>query len=399
MISRRLHRIVSTLAIALVAAGALAALPRPAPIPQPAAAIGVSAAAPAPRYRSVSHTVVQGDTAGSILRKLGAPEGMLSAAGSQLNRLSVGDRLSLDLTADEPRRLRLEHGIATILEIEPKGDRFVASARPIPYRITDGVRTLTVKPGSSLWAASMDAGLEERQISSLAEIYEYDVDFNTEIQPGDTIRMVAESLQGDDGVDHVGEIRAAELKNGKKTYTSIRYVMRDGTVAWFAPDGSGRRRPFLRSPLAFSRVTSNFTLARYHPILKRSRPHLGVDYGAPTGTAVRAVGDGVVKVAGSHGGHGNFVEIDHEGPYGTSYSHLSAILVKRGQKVRQGDIIGKVGATGLATGPHLHYQFTVDGRYTNPLTVDLPMTGSLPDAERDAFFKVRDAVLPMLQPT
>jgi murein DD-endopeptidase MepM/ murein hydrolase activator NlpD len=154
----------------------------------------------------------------------------------------------------------------------------------------------------------------------------------------------------------------------------------------------------LRSPLEFSRVTSGFTLARYHPILKKSRPHLGVDFGAPTGTPIRAVADGKVETAGKAGGHGNYVKIQHLGPQATSYSHLSKIAVQRGATVRQGQIIGYVGATGLATGPHLHYQMWVNGRHVNPMTVDLPMTESLSPADRSRFEAEKARLFALLDP-
>lgn len=394
---KRAPLLAAALAIALAGA-ALAAIPGPGDIPQPEAAVATVPPAPTPRYRTVTHTISEGDTAGSVLRSLGAPtEALLSAAGSALNRLSIGDRIHLDYRdgEDEPWRLRLDRDDPEIVEIAREGDRWTTSRRPIPFSVEQGVRTLTVR--SSLWEAAQSAGLRPPQIMEIAKIFEYDIDFNTELVKGAQIRAVGETLTDDAGNTRFGGIRAATLVNGTKSWTAIRFQMKDGSVGWFAPDGTGRRRPFLRSPLEFSRVTSNFTLARYHPILKRSRPHLGVDFGAPTGTPVRAVADGVVKTAGRNGGHGNYVHLDHEGPYETSYSHLSAILVKRGQSVRQGDIIGKVGSTGMSTGPHLHYQFFVNGQYRNPMTVALPMTGSLPDAERDAFFAVRDQVVPMLE--
>lgn len=391
-------RVAATVVVGVLGVGALAAFPEPPPLPQPPAEVDAPVVTLAARHRSTTHTVSPGDTAGSILRALGAPADLLASAGRRLDRLSIGDRLSLDFRDGEPDpwRLRLEHGSEAVVEIVRSGSGWKAESRPIPYTIQDGIRKLVVESGSSLWEASTKAGLGEDQIGALAKIYEYDVDFNTEILPGATIRLVAETLVADDGTTRVGDIRAAELVNGKKTYTAVRYRLKDGTIGWFAPDGTGRRRPFLRSPLAFSRVTSGFNLKRFHPIAKKTRPHYGVDFGAPTGTPVRAVADGVVVKAGRNGGHGNYVEVDHEGPYGTSYSHLSAISVKRGQKVRQGDIVGKVGSTGASTGPHLHYQFSVGGKFVNPMTVDLPMTGSLPDDERAAFFAVRDAVLPML---
>lgn len=391
-------RIASTVGVAALAFGAVAAYPAPAPLPQPAAAAELPAVSLTPRHHTTRHTVAEGDTAGSILRGLGAPDGVLAAAGNRLDRLSIGDELLLDFRDGdaEPWRLRLRHGTASLVEIERTGQKWRAGSRPVPWQIADGVRKMVVESGSSLWEAATSAGMGEDQIGALAKIYEYDVDFNTEIQPGATFRMVAETLTAEDGTQRVGDIRAAELKNGGKTYMAIRFRLADGSVGWFAPDGTGRRRPFLRSPLAFSRVTSGFNLKRFHPVLKKARPHLGTDFGAPTGTPVRAVADGTVTTAGKHGGHGNFVELDHTGPYSTSYSHLSAISVKRGQKVKQGDIIGKVGSTGLSTGPHLHYQFMVNGNHVNPMSIELPMTGTLPDAEKPAFFAVRDAVLPLL---
>jgi murein DD-endopeptidase MepM/ murein hydrolase activator NlpD len=393
----KILRVVSAVAVLALAGAAVAAMPASPPLPQPTAAVATTLPAPTPRYHTVTHAVAEGDTAGSVLRAMGAPaDEILTAAGTALNRLSIGDRFLLDFRGDDPHpwRLRIDRDDPELVEFEWDGAKYVVSHRPIPYRITTGARLLTVT--SSLWDAAMTAGLRPGQIADLAHIFEYDIDFNTELVKGATIRTVGETLTDDAGVEHFGDIRAAVLTNGDKSFTAIRYRMNDGSVAWFAPDGTGRRRPFLRSPLEFSRVTSSFTLSRYHPILKINRPHLGVDFGAPTGTPVRAVADGVVKSAGPHGGHGNYIELDHEGPYDTSYSHLSAILVKRGQKVHQGDVIGRVGMTGLATGPHLHYQFFVNGEYRNPMTVDLPMTGSLPDAERAAFFAVRDEVLPLL---
>jgi len=380
--------------------GAWAATKDATELVQPAPALESSVPDVASGFRTERRVVSAGATAGSLLRALdaGSAQDILTGAKGALDRLSIGDTLAMDWRDGEkaPWRLRLLHGSAQFVSIERAGTTWTASSVAVPYAIEDGVQALVVEQGSSLWAAADAAGLDEAQIGALAKIYEYDIDFNTEIQPGAIIRAVAEKLVGDDGSVRFGDIRAAEFVNGKKTYTAIRHVLSDGTVGWFAPEGEGRRRPFLRSPLAFSRVTSGFTHARYHPLLGVARPHLGVDYGAPTGTPVRAVADGVVGSAGWSGGFGNHVQVGHDGPYSTSYSHLSAIKVKRGEHVRQGDIIGLVGSTGMSTGPHLHYQFMVNGRFVNPVTVDLPMTGALPEGEKPAFFATRDAVLPLL---
>ena len=369
-------------------------------LPQPVAAPVRHLDPVAPRYRSESREVAEGDTASEVLRALGVDaEGVIGAAKGRLNRLSIGDVFHVDWRADvdQPWRVRLEGTGPSEVAFLWNGRGWDTSDRPIPYTVTSGAREMVVT--SSLWGAGLEAGLRPSQIVGVAQIFEYDVDFNTEIVKGARIRLVADTLTAEDGSSRVGDIRAASLQNGTKSYTAIRFRMADGSTGWFAPDGSGRHRPFLRSPLEFSRVTSGFSTGRYHPILKIRRPHLGVDFGAPTGTPVRAVADGVVTTAGPHGGHGNYVQLDHEGPYETSYSHLSAIRVRKGQKVHQGDLIGLVGSTGLATGPHLHYQFFVDGQNRDPMKVDLPMTGSLPDAERAAFFLARDAVLPLLEGT
>lgn len=390
-------RVASTFVVAGLGGAAWSAWPREPDLPQPIAALArVLPAIPA-RYRTERHEVAEGETAIEVLRALDIEsEGVIAAAQGGLDHLSIGDVFHVDWRSDldHPWRIRIEGNGPTEEVFLWSGSRWTAEDRPIPYTITPGAREVVVQ--SSLWDAGLDAGLRPSQIIGVAKIFEYDVDFNTEIAKGARIRLVADTLTGEDGTSRVGDIRAALLENGARTYTAIRYHLADGSTSWFAPDGSGRRRPFLRSPLEFSRVTSSFSTGRYHPILKITRPHLGVDFGAPTGTPVRAVADGVVTSAGPSGGHGNYVALDHDGPYATSYSHLSKIQVKRGQKVRQGDIIGKVGATGLATGPHLHYQFFVGGTNRDPMKVDLPMTGTLPERERAAFFAVRDAVMPLL---
>ncbi len=405
--SRRVAGASGAVLAAVLGTGAVLSPPdwiEPVPLPQPAATLTATWSPIVPRFRTVEHEVVEGETASEVLRAMGAPaDALIAGAARGLDRLSVGDVVQLDFAAGEatPWRLRLDKGdpsVFALLRTTPDGEpaKFTTSRIPVPYDIVTGPRTLTVT--SSLWQAALDAGLRPSQIMAVAEIFEYDVDFNTELLPGAIIQLACDTLTDDAGATRVGDIRAAKLQNGKKTYVQIRYRLLDGTIGWFKPDGTGARKPFLRSPLAFSRVTSGFSKGRYHPILKIKRPHLGVDFGASTGTPIRAVADAVVSRAGPNGGHGSYVELDHEGPYATSYSHLSAILVKRGQHVKQGDLIGRVGSSGLATGPHLHYQFFVNGTNVNPLTVDLPNSGSseLPEAEKAAFFAVRDAVIGMV---
>jgi murein DD-endopeptidase MepM/ murein hydrolase activator NlpD len=357
----------------------------------------VSIPAPLARYKTVEHTIRQGETASEALTAMHAPtEALLKAAGTSLNRVGVGDVLALDYVSGEkkPFRLRFSNGGSVIRAIEWTGSEYQARIYPIPYTVEPLAISLQIE--SSLWAAGEAAGLSPAQIMSLARIFETEVDFNTELVEGAVFRLVADKLTDEQGKVRYSAIRGARLINGNKSWSFIRFTSKDGKTDWYAPDGEGRKRPFLRSPLEFSRVTSGFSKGRYHPLLKEKRPHYGVDLGAPTGTPIRAVADGVVVVSGRHGGHGNYVEVKHSGPYGTSYSHLSAILVRKGQKVKQGDVIGRVGSTGLSTGPHLHYQMTINGKYVDPMKTVLPMTGGLSVEDKAAFHQVRDEIMVLL---
>ena len=278
-------------------------------------------------------------------------------------------------------------------------DGWYAFTQDAAYEAQPTVRTFTVS--TSLWEQAIDAGLRPDDILAIAKVFEYEIDFNTEVYPGMRTEIVTEELSADGAYKKLGAIQAVRLTNptggGKtKQYVAIRYETKDGTVGYYAPDGKARKKAFLRSPLEFSRVTSGFSRNRYHPVLKKSRAHNGVDLGAPTGTPVRAVADGVVEFAGKAGGHGNHVKLAHDGPYETGYSHLSKILVRQGAHVHQGQIVGLVGMTGLATGPHLHYEFFLHGKYVDPMRVDLPLTEELKADELPAFFAVRDAMMAKL---
>lgn len=349
------------------------------------------------RYRTVSREVQSGETAGSALMAMGAPvDAILRGAGSELNRIYTGNTFALDyeIGATQPFRVRLLSDAPVIKALEKNGDSYVFREYPIPYTVETAV--VSLKLTGSLWEAGKTAGLSDNQIMSLAKIFETEVDFNTELDPGAEIRLVTERLTDEEGNVRFGEIRAARLMNAGKSWTFLHFRDTNGRYAWLEPDGEGRRRPFLRSPLEYSKVTSGFSLGRFHPILKETRPHYGVDFGAPTGTPVRAVADGTVVMARRNGGHGNYVEVKHEGSYATSYSHLSAILVKPGQKIHQGDVVGRVGATGLATGPHLHFQLTMNGKYVDPLHTALPMTGSLATQDMTGFRALKEELLPLL---
>jgi murein DD-endopeptidase MepM/ murein hydrolase activator NlpD len=226
---------------------------------------------------------------------------------------------------------------------------------------------------SSLWAATDQARLPDAIAAQLIEIFSGDVDFHRQLKKGDTFSVVYEALTADDQPitwnEGTGRILAAEFVNNGKALQAVWFHdAKQGKGAYFGLDGQSRRRAFLAAPLEFSRVTSGFAM-RFHPILQNWRAHNGVDYSAPSGTAVRAVGDGVVEFAGRQGGYGNVVQLQHSGGKSTVYAHLSRMDVRQGQRIEQGQRIGAVGATGWATGPHLHFEFRVNGQFQDPLSV------------------------------
>lgn len=397
-------RVGITLVVLSLAGAAGVVFAAPKPFEQPPKAEGTLAlvAPPAPITSVRREVTKSGELAGEILRSMDAPTAeLLAGAGPALNRILLGDTFVLDTRAGESRpfRLRLLGGPnrdqATVSELVWNGKKYVSRQIPVPYRVEPMAAAVTVT--SSLWAAATKVGFSPPQIENLAKIFEYDVDFNTELAEGARFRLVLDRLTADDGTQRVGDIRAAILDNGSKTYTAIRYRLTDGNIGWYAPDGTARKKAFLRSPLEFSRVTSGFTTGRYHPVLHKMRAHKGVDLAAPSGTPIRAAADGSVSKAGWGGGHGNQVMLKHAGGYATSYSHMSKIAVKAGASVNQGQVIGYVGSTGLSTGPHLHYEFVVNGVNKDPMKSIVPIAQPLPEGEKAAFFAVRDAVLPGLE--
>jgi murein DD-endopeptidase MepM/ murein hydrolase activator NlpD len=237
---------------------------------------------------------------------------------------------------------------------------------------------------SSLFEAVEAAGEGDELAVDLADIYAWDVDFNTEIQPGDSFRVVFEKQFLEGTFVRNGSILAAELTRGDRVLRAFRHEGAGG-AGYYDAEGRPMRRAFLRSPLHFTRISSRFGRSRLHPILNVRRPHLGVDYAAPTGTPVSATGDGVVIAAGWDGGLGRSVRIRHPNGYETLYGHLSRIAVRRGQRVSQGTRIGAVGATGLATGPHLDYRMRRDGRFIDPLRLRSAPAEPVAAGERAAF--------------
>jgi murein DD-endopeptidase MepM/ murein hydrolase activator NlpD len=251
---------------------------------------------------------------------------------------------------------------------------------------------------SSLWATGMAMGLSAENLVSLAGIFEWEIDFNTQIRPGDRFRMVIEAVDDAETGERLrlDTVLAAEYETASgKSFVGVRYEDAEEKVGYFDAEGNSSKKMFLKSPLKFSRVSSRFG-SRYHPVLKKWRAHKGTDYAAGSGTPVRAIGRGVVEYKGSKGGYGRHVRIKHSGTHSSSYSHLSKYAVRSGQTVEQGEVIGYVGSSGLATGPHLHFEFYVGGKQVDFLRQQFPRSEPIDASERVAFEAVRDQVLPQL---
>jgi murein DD-endopeptidase MepM/ murein hydrolase activator NlpD len=248
---------------------------------------------------------------------------------------------------------------------------------------------------TSLFNATAAAGLDDRVALRIADIFQWDIDFVLEVQPGDRFRVVYERLSQDGEYLGAGEVLAAEFINGGKTYRAVRHRLASGIEGYYTPEGKSLRKAFIRAPLDFTRVSSRFNLFRVHPVLNSIRAHRGVDYAAPIGTPVKASGAGRVSFVGQKGGYGNVIEIEHANRVRTLYGHLSRFAggLRAGERIEQGRVIGYVGMTGLATGPHLHYEYIVNGTHRDPQKVVLPEQPALSGA---ALADFRLAARPLL---
>ena len=258
----------------------------------------------------------------------------------------------------------------TRLSLSRQDGRWVSRTEVAP--LVGQVRLASGTIRSSLFAATDEARIPDPVAVQMAEIFAADIDFHRELRKGDTFSVVYEALTADGEpvtwAVPTGRVLSAEFVNDGKAHHALWYADASGRGAYFGFDGQSRRRAFLASPMEFSRVTSGFAM-RFHPILQTLRAHRGVDYGAPHGTPVRSVGDGVVEFAGWQNGYGNVVKVQHGKERSTLYAHLSRIDVRKGQAIEQGQRIGAVGATGWATGPHLHFEFQVNGQHVDPLSI------------------------------
>ncbi len=327
----------------------------------------------------LQHTIKSGESLSSIFKKHGLSANLLhrivhsSDAAKQLTDIRPGETLLLELDSDDNlQRLQLVHNKIHSLEITTTGDSFNALELNREVEPRTAFTSGTIE--SSLYEAAKQAGLSENLIMELANIFGWDIDFALEIRAGDRFTVIYQEDYLDGEKLRDGPILAAEFVNRGHSYRALRYEDETGRADYFTPEGRSMRKAFLRAPVDFRRISSRFTQERWHPVLGKKRPHMGVDYAAKIGTPVKAAGDGKIIHHGAKGGYGRTVIIQHGQSYTTLYAHLSryAKSAKSGSRVKQGQIIGYVGKSGLATGPHLHYEFRVNGVHRNPLTVKLP---------------------------
>ncbi len=323
--------------------------------------------------------IQRGDTMSSLLERLDVSDGDIaeflhSSKNAKGLRQLIPGRSVRARTTDNGELLSLRYisGSENMLTVDKENGIFRTSDQSVPMEKRTLMKSGEIR--SSLFAATDAANIPDNIATQLADVFSSDIDFHQDLRKGDHFTVVYEMQYNKGEPVKTGRVVAAEFVNQGKIYHAIYFQDREGRGGYYTPDGKNLRKAFLRSPLEFSRVTSGFTNARYHPILKEWRAHKGIDYGAPIGTRVKSTADGTVEFAGKSGGYGNMIALKHQGQYSTVYGHLSGFAkgLHKGSKVSQGDVIGFVGQTGLATGPHLHYEFKVAGVQRNPLSIALP---------------------------
>ena len=329
-------------------------------------------------------TVASGDSLALIFSRLGLSAKLLhrithsSKEAEELTSIKPGESVRIKLGNDgQLQELIYQRNAIETLHITPDGDGF--KARNHTKKVQKRLGYLTDTIVSSFYLSAQKAGLSDALIMDLATIFGWDIDFALEIREGDSFSVVYEEDFLNDTRYGNGRILAAEFVNRGKVFCAVRYEKDDGEFDYYSPDGKSMRKAFLRTPVDFRRISSRFAKERYHPVLGKKRPHRGVDYAAATGTPIKAAGDGKVIFRGTKGGYGRTVILKHGSQYSTLYAHMSRFRssVKNGSKVRQGQTIGYVGKSGLATGPHLHYEFRINGAHRNPLTVKLPASAPI----------------------
>jgi len=332
-----------------------------------------------PKFKTLTHTIKKGESLSIIFSKLKLKKidllNLIKAQGNKKQFESIFPNREIIVHIDSDNKLQeliYKKSSINLITATRSNNTFSIEvvSEPIEKRITS-IQT-TIK--SSLFVDGKEAGFTDKLIMQLSDIFGWDIDFALNLRKNDKITVVYEKLFVGGKEIGTGNILSAEFINQGQPFTAVRFENNEGKVRYFTPEGKSMRKAFLRTPVNFARISSHFNLKRKHPILNKIRAHKGVDYAAKTGTAIKTTGDGKIIFRGKKRGYGRVIIVQHGKKYSTLYAHLSKY--RKGQKVgsfvNQGQTIGYVGKSGLATGPHLHYEFLVNGSHKNPLTVDLP---------------------------
>ncbi len=335
--------------------------------------------------------IQRGDTVASLLARLQIddPDATLVLRNNQqakaLYQLIPGKTVRATAAADG-KLISLRYlNAGNLVSIDRSAKGFIVKQELAQLERRVLMKSAVIK--NSLFGATDAAGLSDTVAMQIADIFSTDIDFHRDLRKGDRFSVVYEVFYDHGEPVKSGRLLAAEFINQGKAFTAVYFNYAENEGGYYTPDGKNLRKQFLRSPLEFSRITSGFSTARFHPVLQTWRAHKGIDYGAPTGTRVKATADGVVEIAGRQGGYGNVVVLRHQSKYTTWYGHLSGIGkgLRKGKRVAQGELIGYVGATGLATGPHLHYEFRINDVHQNPLRVAMPAAPPITAEQRPRF--------------
>src|SRR3954471_11446815 len=387
----------SAVIVVLAVFGAVAAFATIAPTPDTQVLLSTSsiealpipteALVPSPATYIREERFQRGDTLAAFLSRLGVADAEIGPLARQraLQALRPGYNVAAEVSAEGTLvALSFLSARDTLVQVSREGGELRSSEERAALYTQVAMKSSVVQ--SSLFAASDAAGIPDGVAMQLADIFAGDIDFHRDLRKGDQFTVVYELHHLAGRPVRAGRVLAAEFSSRGKIYRAVQYGN-----SYYAPDGNSLRKAFLRAPLEFSRVSSGFGL-RVHPIARAWRAHQGIDYAAPTGTRVRAVGEAVVDYAGPRGGYGNVVILRHHGQYTTVYAHLSRIAVRRGARIAQNDTIGFVGQTGWATGPHLHYEFRVAGEERNPVAPSPPAASPIASQDLAAFHGQVDAL-------
>ena len=356
-----------------------------------------------PRSR-IGVTLRTGDTLGSVLKQFGVAPPSAYAMIDKLRtfvdpkKFRPGDNIHVVLNAEDRTVEAMELVVDDdLVRVKATGDGWSAERQEIPSVQETHVIRGTIK--GSLYESGVNAGFSPQHILDLAKIFEYDIDFLSDLQRGDAFSAIVEERHYRDGRRQIGRILAAELEAEGETFDAFYYADKNGEAQYYDGKGEALRRSFLRAPLSYARISSPFSGNRMHPIFRQMRPHLAIDYAAPAGTPVVAIGRGRVEFVGWRNGYGNLVDIRHAGNYMSRYAHFSrfAADLRRGEAVDPGDVIGYVGQTGHATGPHLHFEFLRGDTKINFLDLRLPKNQQLSGEDLLRFDRLREQQLALLR--